>query len=140
MLGLKWAMPQSLGQSRRRTKAQINVESSQKNPKCLKKGLVCSVCLPSPRWRTLCCRCCPGVSVYAAAGRDALLKSSGSSRDRTRKEGPDTAIVFHRNHRPAHIPRYLYWEGCTHRCAHTGTDTLHTHTCTLTSAVYLQRQ
>lgn len=51
----------------------------------------------SPRWRSLCWGCRPGVSVYACAGTGALLKSRGSSRDRkASRGGPGTAIVMHR--------------------------------------------
>lgn len=111
-----------------KTQRRRNLKMFEKEPPCSSmKHLY--VCLPSPRWRTLCCGCRPGVSVYAAAGSDALLNSSGSSRDRRRSRGgPGTAIVFHRI-TGRHTSHVIYTrQQWTRRCPYTGTHTAHTHT------------
>lgn len=74
-------------------------------------------------WRSLCCGCRPGMSVYASAGRDALLNSSGSSRDRKRSRGgPGTAIVYHRI-TGRHTSHYIYIGQQVHADVHTLTHT-----------------
>lgn len=86
--------------------------------------------MSSPRARSLCCGVClPWASVYAAAGRDALLNSSGSSRDRRRSRGgPGTAIVFPQNHPPGTHPT-LFIPGSKHTAdVHTQVQYTHTHT------------
>lgn len=73
---------------------------------------------PSPRWRSLCWGCRLGVSVFAAAGRDALLSSSGSSRDRRMSRGgPGTAIVLYAES-PAGTRPTLFIPGSEHRQMH----------------------
>lgn len=82
-----------------------------------------SVCASSPRWRSLCWGCRPGVSVYAAAGGEALLKSS--SRDREMSGGgPGTAIVLQIRQLTC-SPRYLYQRTQMY-CTYTGAHTKHT--------------
>lgn len=132
MLGLKWAIPQSLGQSKRREtttkKLQVPTEKLKKSvlPKCLE---VCfCICLLLPRWRSLCWGWRPGVSVYAAAGRDALLNSSGSSRGRSMSRGgPGTAIVLHRI-TGRHTSHAIYTKQQAHAYVHTQVHIQYTHT------------
>ncbi|MEQ2248032.1 hypothetical protein ILYODFUR_015126, partial [Ilyodon furcidens] len=81
---------------------------------------------PSPRWRTLCCGCCPGMSVYAAACRDALLNSSSGSRDINRSRGgPGAAIVFQRiTHQSTTNTIYSKQQANKTSSLHDGTSTM----------------
>lgn len=82
------------------------------------------VCSPSPRWRSLCWGCRPGLSEYAAAGRDALL----NSRDRKMsRAGTGMAIVLQRitSRRKTHA---IYTKQQAHADVNTQVCIQYTHT------------
>lgn len=65
--------------------------------------------------------------MYAAAGRDALLNSSGNSRDRKRSRGgPGTAIVFYRI-TGRHTSHAIYTRQQAHADVHTQVHIQYTH-------------
>lgn len=142
MLGLKWAIPQSLGQSERR-KNKIKPPKQRADTQIN----VFKYILTGELW--VCVRFC----VFALTQVEELvlrLASRGecvcSCRQRRlaqqqrqqqrQKEEQRRSRYSHRlsqNHRPAHVPRYLYQAASTRRCTYTGTHTvLYTHTHTLT--------
>lgn len=91
---------------------------------CLTSVLHVLVCLPSPRWRSLCWGCRLGVSVFAAAGRDALL----NSRDRRMSRGGSgTAIILHRI-TGRHTSRPIYTRQQTHAGVHRPVHIQYKHT------------
>lgn len=82
----------------------------------------------------MCCGCRPGVSVYAATGRDAWFSSSNSSSGERRSGGgPGTAIVFHGVSGQHVSQRYLYQAASVHTHVHTQVHIQNTsaHTSTL---------